>query len=222
MPGKSYYSTAVEVSRKPCSLSAQRLHWIRSRIFCYIIIQTLKNPHNACLLFNLSNRNLMKLYRLTTPDMSHITSWHTQASTLAMTPQRLAAFTTLTLCMGNLAMRWREGSTRCYQTTCGQFLRKLSTLSQRSLQSSGSIQEGSMRSTTLMSAVTTKSLRSMKHTSRTQNIKVGIIILITKRTNITPILTPTVATNPIQDTQETTTAVVGTLTMQRMTTSRSH
>ena len=153
--------------------------------------------------------------------MSHTTSWHIQALTLTMMLQKLATFTMLTLCMENLVMRWSEGLTRSYQTTYGQPSRKPSTLSKESLQNSGSIQEGSMRSTTLMSAVTTRSLRSTKHTSGTQTMKARIMILITKRTNITTILTPTIATNPVLDTRDTTTTVEGIVTMPRMTTLRS-
>ena len=44
-------------SSEPCTLSVQRLHQIRSRTFCYIIILTLKHPHNVCPRFSLSNRN---------------------------------------------------------------------------------------------------------------------------------------------------------------------
>ena len=47
------------------------------------------------------------------------------------------------------------------------------------------------------------------------------MILITKRTSKTQILTPTIATNPVLDTRETTTTVEETLTMPRMTTWRS-
>ena len=223
MPERNYCSTDVEASRTPCTLSAQRLHQISSRTFCCIIILILKHPHNVCLLSNLFNRNLIKLYRPTTPDMSHTTSSHSQASTLTTMPQRIAASTMLTLCMGNLAMRWREGSTRHYQTTYGQPLRKPSTLSQESLQSNGSTQERSMRSTTLMSAIamTTKSFRSTKPTSGAQTTKVRIMFLITNRTNVTAILTPTLATNIVLDTRETTIAVEGTSTITRITTMRS-
>ena len=55
----------------------------------------------------------------------------------------------------------------------------------------------------------------------TQTIKVRTMILIIKRTNIMVILTPTIATNPVTDTRETTTTVEGTLTLLRMTTLRS-
>ena len=72
-----------------------------------------------------------------------------------------------------------------------------------------------------MSAVTTRSLRSMKHMLGTQAIKVRTMILIIKRTNITAILTPTIATNPVLDTKETATTVEGILTQLRMTTLRS-
>ena len=108
------------------------LYWIRSRTFCCIIILILKHPDNVCLLSNLFNRNLMKLCRPTTPNMSHTTSWHTQASPLTIMLQRSAASTTPTLCMGNLVMRWRGGSTRNYQTTFRQPSKELSILNQES------------------------------------------------------------------------------------------
>ena len=71
-----------------------------------------------------------------------------------------------------------------------------------------------MRSTTSMLAtvMTTKSLRSMKLTSGTQTSKARIMILITKRTNITIILTTATATHHAPGTRQTTTIVEGTLT----------
>ena len=141
-PRKSYCSTVVEASRKLCTLSAQRLHQIRSRTSCWEIIQILKHPHNVHLLFNLLNRNLMKLCRPTTLDMSCTTSWHTQASPLMMMLQRSAALIMPTLCMGNLVTRWRAGPTRSYQTPFRQHSKELSALSQGSSQSSNQHKKG--------------------------------------------------------------------------------
>ena len=221
--GKNYCSTVAEVSRKPCTLSAQRLHWIKSRISCCIIILILKHLHNVHLLSNLFIRNLMKLCRPTTPDMSHTTSWHTQASPLMTMLQRSAASTMPTLCMGNLVMRWRGGSTRSYQTTFRQPSKELSTLNQESLQSSGSTPKKSMRSTTFMSAtvMTTKRLRSMSHTSGTQTIKVRTMTLTIKGTNKTTILTTAPAIHLVLDTSLTITTMEGTSTTTRATSQRS-
>ena len=69
------------------------------------------------------------------------------------------------------------------------------TLNPGSSLSSTYIPGKSTRSTTLMSAVTIKNLRSLRlNMSETQIIKVRITIQITKRTKITAIATPTALT----------------------------
>ena len=53
----------------------------------------------------------MRPCRHKTLDMSHITSSLTQASTSTMMLQELVVSTTLTLCTGNLARKWKEDLT---------------------------------------------------------------------------------------------------------------
>ena len=101
-PREELLFNSGRASRKPCTLLAQMLHQIKSGTFCCKIIQILKPHHNICLLSNLFNRNLMKLCSPTTLDMSHITSWHTQASTLTVMLQELAAALTAFTMHGKL------------------------------------------------------------------------------------------------------------------------
>ena len=79
-----------------------------------------------------------------------------------------------------------------------------------------------MRSTTLTSAVITKSLRSLRHMSETPTRKVRTLTQIIKRINKIQIMTQTIAIIPAPDASETTTTAEGTLTMLRITTQRSH
>ena len=134
-------------------------------------------------------------YRPTMQDISPTMSWHTKALPLEAMGPRLAASTMPTLYMGNLVMRLEGGSTRGYLKTYRRHLRGLWTLNPGSLPSSASIPGRSMRSTTLMSAVTIRSLRSVRlNMSETLTIKVRITIQIIKRTNIAIITIPTALT----------------------------
>ena len=108
-------------------------------------------------------------------------SWHTKALPLKVMGPKLAASIMPTLYMGNLVTRWKEGSTRGYPKTYRRHLRGPSTLNPGSSPSRAYTPGKSMRSTTLMSAVTIKTSRSMRlNMSETQIIKVRITIQIIK------------------------------------------
>ena len=108
---------------------------------------------------------------------------------------KLAASIMPNLYMGNLVMRWRGGSTKGYPKTYRRHSRGLWTLNPRSLSSNAYITGKSMRSTTLMSAVTIRSLKSMRlNMSETLTIKIRIMTQIIKRTKITTIAIPTALT----------------------------
>ena len=124
---------------------------------------------------------------------------------------------------GNLVMRWKEGSTRGYPKTYRRHLRGLWTLNPGSLPSSAYIPGRSMRSTTLMSAVTIRSLRSMRlNMSETLTIKVRIMIQIIKRTKITTITIPTALTTTRTATTTMAPPVETSGTTTRVTTQRYH
>ena len=133
------------------------------------------------MLFNLSNKDLKSCYRCTMQDTSHSMNWYIKALLLKVMDPRFTASITPTLYMRNLVMRWKGGSTRGYPKTYRRHLRGPWTLNPGSLPSNAYIPGKSMRSTTLMSAVTIRSLRSMRlNMSKTLIIKVRITIQITK------------------------------------------
>ena len=152
--------------------------------------------------FQSTNRDLKSCYRHTMQDTSPTTSWHMKALPLEAMGPRLAA-STPTLYMGNLVMRWKGGSTRGYPKTYKRHSRGPWTLNPGSLPSSTSIPGRSMKLTTLMSAVTIRSLRSM----RLNMSKIPTIIQIIKRTNIAIITTPTAPTTTRTAPTTTTTAL---------------
>ena len=160
----------------------------------------------------------MRLYRPTTLD----TNRHTQASLLMIMLQRSASFIMPALSVRNLVMRWRGGSTKSYQTAVRQLSKELSTLNPGSSPTNRSTQERSMRSTTLMSVtvMTSKRSRSVSRMSGTQTVKVRIMILTTKTTNVT-ILTTAPATHLVLDTSLTITTMEGTSTTTRATSQRN-
>ena len=164
-------------------------------IYCCKIIQISKLPLSIYLLFNQSYRDLKSCYRPTMQDTSPTMNWHMKALPLEAMGPWLAASIMPILYMGNLVRRWKGGSTRGYPETYRGHSRGPWTLNSGSLESSACIAGKSMRSTTLMSAVTIRSLRSMRlNMSETLTIKVRITIQIIKRTKITTIAIPTALT----------------------------
>ena len=136
---------------------------------------------------------------------------------------KLAASIIPTLYMGNLVMRWKGGSSRGYPKTYKRHLRGPWTLNPGSSLSRAYIPGKSMRSTTLMSAVTIKNLGSMRlNMSETQIIKVRITIQITKRTKITTIANPTALTTRTAPTMATTPPTETSGTTTRVTTQNYH
>ena len=218
MQGKNCSTTVVEAFRRPCIPCPLKPQKTKFMIYCCEIIPTSKLCLSVYLLFNLSNRDLKSCYRLTMQDTSPTMSWHMKALPLEAMGPRLAASTMATLYTGNLVMRWKGGSTRGYPNTYRRHLRGLWTLNPGSLPSSTYIPGRSMRSTILMSAVTIRSLRSMRlHMSEIPTIRVRIMIQIIKRTKITTTTIPTALTTtrtaatttmaPSAETSETTTRV---------------
>ena len=195
MPEKNCSTTVVEAFRRsciPCPLKPQRMKFM---IYCCKIIQISKLHLSVYLLFNLSNKDLKSCYRHTMQDTSRSMSWHMKALPLKAMGPKLSASIMPTLYMGNLVIRWKGGSTRGYLKTYRKHLRGPWTLNPRSLPSSVYIPGKSVRSTTLMSAVTIRSLKSMRlNMSETLNIKVRIMIQIIKRTKITTFAIPTALT----------------------------
>ena len=187
--------TVVEVFRRHRILFPQKPQRTKFMTYCCKIILISKLHISMYLLFNLSNRDLKSHYRPTMQDTSPTMSWHMKALPLEAMGPRLAASTMPTLYMGILVMSWKGGSTRGYLKTYRRHLRGLWTLNPGSLPSSTSIPGRSMRSTTLMSAVTIRSLRSVRlNMSEILTIKVRIMIQIIKRRNITIIAIPTALT----------------------------
>ena len=195
MQEKNCSTTVVEVFRRPCipcPLKPRRMKF--TTYFCEIT-PILKLRLSAFLPFNQSNKNLKSRYRHTMQGTSHSMSWHTKALPLKVMGPKLAASIMPTLYMGNLVTRWKGGSTRGYPKTYKRHSRGPWTLNPGSSPSSAYIPGKSMRSTTLMSAVTIKNLRSVRfNMSKTQIIKVRIMIQITKRTKLTTIAIPTALT----------------------------
>ena len=217
-------TTEVEVFRRPCIPCALKPRRIKFMIYCCEITQVSKLHLSTYLLFNLSNKGLKSCYRHTMQDTSCSMSWHMKALPLKVMGPKLAASIMSTLYMGNLVMRWKGGSTRGYPKTYRRHLRGLWTLNPGSLPSSASTLEKSMRSTTSMSAVTIRSLRSMRlNMSETQIIKVRIMIRITKRTKIITIAIPTALTSTrTAPTTATTPPTETSGTTTRVTTQRYH
>ena len=195
MPEKNCSTTVVEVLRRPCIPCPLKPQRMKFAIYCCEIIQISKLHLSTYLLFNLSNRDLKSHYRPTMQDTSPNISWYMKALPLEVMGPKLAASTMPTLYMGNLVMRWMGGSTRGYPKTYRRHLSGPWTLNPGFLQSSAYIPGMSMRSTTLMLAVTIRSLRSMRlNMSKTPTIKVRIMTQIIKRTKITIIAIPTAPT----------------------------
>ena len=162
MQEKNCSTTVVEAFRRPCipcPLKPQRMKFMT--YFCKITPIS-KLCLSAYLPSNLSNKNLKSRYRHTMQGTSHFMSWHMKALQLKVMGPNLAASIMPTLYMGNLVMRWKGGSTRGYPKTYKRHLRGPWTLNQGSSPSSAYIPGKSMRSTTLMSAATIKSSRSMR------------------------------------------------------------
>ena len=218
MSEKNCSTTVVEAFRRPyipCLLKPQRTKFMT---YCCKIILISKLYLSIYLLFNLSNKDMKNHYRHTMQDTSPSMSWHMKALPLKVMGPRIAASIMPTLYMGNLVMSWKGGSTKNYPKTCRRHSRGPWTLNPGSLQSSTYIPGKSMRSATLMSAVTIKRLRSMRlNMSNTLTIKVRIMILIIKRTEVTAIAiqtdltttrtAPTTATTPPTETSGTTTSM---------------
>ena len=157
MPEKNCSTTVVEAFRRhsiPWPLKPQRTKFT---IYCCKITQVSKLCPSIYLLFNLSYKDLKSHYTHTMQDTSHSMSWHMKALPLKVMGPKLAASIMPTLYMGNLVMRWKGGSTRGYLKTYRRHSRGLWTLNPGSSPSSAYIQGKSMRSTTLMSAVTIRS-----------------------------------------------------------------
>ena len=179
---KNCSTTVMEAFRRPCipcPLKLQRMKFVT--YFCKItpISKLLLSTY---LSFNQSNKNLKSCYRHTMQGTSCFTNWHKKASQLKVMGPKLAASIMPTLYIANSVMRWKGGLTRGYPKTYKRYLRGMWTLNPGSSPSSAYIPGKSMRSTTLMSAVTIKNLRSMRlNMSETQIIKVRITIKITKR-----------------------------------------
>ena len=215
---KNCSTTVVEGFRRhciPCPWKPQRTKFTT---YCCKIILISKLHLSVYLLFSLSNKDLRSHYRPTTQDNSHTMSWHTKALPLEAMDPRLAASTMPILYMGNWVMSWKKGCTRGYLKTYRRHSRGPWTLNPGSLPSRAFISGRSMRSTTLMSAVTIRSLRSTRLSiSETQTIKVRIMTQIIKRTSIAIIIipmaltttraAPTTATAPPVETSGTTTGV---------------
>ena len=212
---------SVQKTLYSCPQKPQRMKFMT---YCCEIILTSKLHLSIYLLFNLSNRDLMSCCRSTMQDTSPTMSWHMKALPLKAMGLRLAVSTTPTLYMGNLVMRWKRGSTRGYPKTYRRHSGGPWTLNPGSLPSSASIRGKSMRSTTLMSAVTTRRLRSMRlNMSETLTIKVRIMIQIIKRTNIAIITIPTaLTTTRTAPTTATTPPAETSGTITRVTTQRYH
>ena len=195
MPEKNCSTTVVEAFRRPCIPCPLKPWRMKFTIYCYKITQVSKLCLSIYLLFNLSNKNLKSHCRHTMQDTSCSMSWHMKALPLKVMGPKLAASIMPTLYMGNLVMRWKEGSTRGYPKTYRRHTIGPLTLNLGSSPSSAYIPGKSMRSTTSMAAATIKSLRSMRlNMSETQIIKVRTMIQITRRTKITSIAIPTALT----------------------------
>ena len=223
MPEKNCSTTVVEAFRRPCIPCPLKPQRMKFTTYCCGIIQISKLHLSIYLLFNLSNKDLKSHYRHTMQDTSPTIRWHTEALPLKAMGPKLAASIMPTLYMGNLAMRWKGGSTRGYPKTYRRHLRGPWTLNPGSLSSSTYIPGKSMRSTTLMSAVTIRSLRSMRlNMSETLIMKVRITIQIIKRTKITTIAIPTALTTTRTASTTTTTPMETSGTTTRVTTQRYH
>ena len=193
---------------------------------CNLLLQNHSNLklHLQYPLFNLSNKDLKSCYRHTMQDTSHSMRWHTKALPLKVMGPKLAASIMPTLYMGNLVMRWRGGSTRGYPKTYRRHSRGPWTLNPGPLPSNTYMRGKSMRSATLMSAVTIRCLKSMRlNMSKTLTIKVRIMIQIIKRTKITTIAIPTaITTTRTAPTMATTPPMETSGTTTRVTTQRYH
>ena len=213
--------TVVEAFRRHCIPCPQKPQRMKFLTYCCKIILISKLHLSIYLLFNLSNRDLKSCYRPTMQDTSPTMSWHTKALPLEAMGPRLAASTMPTLYMENL-MRWKGGSTRGYPKTYRRHSRQPWTLNPGSLPSSAYIPGRSMRSTTLMSVVTIRNLRSVRlNMSETLTIKVRNMIQIIKRTNIARITISTALTTT-RTAPTTTTPAETSGTMTRVTTRRYH
>ena len=162
MQEKNCSTTVVEAFRRPCIPCPLKPQRTKFTIYFCKITPTSKLCLSAYLPFTRSNKNLKSHYRHTMQGTSHSMNWHTKALPLRVTGPKLAASITPTLYMGNLVRRWKGGSTKGYPKTYRRHLRGPWTLNLGSSPSSAYIPGKSMRSTTLMSRVTIKSLRSMR------------------------------------------------------------
>ena len=119
MPEKNCSRTVVEAFRRHCIPCPQKPQRTKFVTYCCKVILISKLLLSIYLLFNISNRDLKSHYRHMMQDTSPTTSWHMKALPLKAMDPRLAASTTPTLYMGNLAMRWKGGSTRGYLKPTG-------------------------------------------------------------------------------------------------------
>ena len=212
MQEKNCSTTVVEAFRRHCIPSPLKPQRIKFAIY-FCKINPISKPHlSAYLPSNLSNKNPKSCYTHTMQGTTHSMSWHMKALPLKVMGPKLAASIMPTLYMGNLVMRWKGGSTRGYPKTYRRHLTGPWTLNPGSSPSSAYIPG---KSTTLTSAETIKSSRSLRLIINI--IKVRIVIQITKSTKITTIAiptaltttrtVPTMATTPPMDTSGTTTRV---------------
>ena len=152
---------------------------------CDILLRNhsnLKTSSQCISAFQSIQQNPKSHYRHTMQGTSHFTSWHIKVLQLKVLGPKLAESIMPTLYMANSVTRQKGGSTRGYPETYKRHLRGPWTLNPGSSSSSTYIPGKSMRSTTLMSAVTIKNSRSKRlNMSKTQIIKVRIMIQITKK-----------------------------------------